>query len=62
MTFHQYYHDIFLGENINWTKILDVKEKENKFQIEHFIYNNNLNKDSEFTQYKNSMLKLAFNY
>ena len=62
MTFHQYYHDIFLGENINWTKILDVKEKENKFQIQHFIYNNNLNKDSEFTQYKNSMLKLAFNY
>ena len=61
MTFHQYYHDIFLGENKDWTKIFDIKEKENKFQIEYFVYDH-LNKENDYSNYKNIMLKLAYNY
>jgi hypothetical protein len=37
--FHQYYHDIFLGEDEKWTKYYCINEKENKFQIDYLFKN-----------------------
>ena len=51
MPFHQYYHDIFLGERKEWTNYFDIKPEENKFDINYLLKslededkNNNLNK------------------
>ena len=62
MYFYQYYHDIFLGENPNWTTIFDIKEKDNKFQLDYFVNNSGLDKENDFLKYKNTIFKLAYNY
>lgn len=62
MPFHQYYHEIFLGENNNWTKIYDIEEKDNKYQLGYLVDNSNLNKESDFLEYRETIFKLAYNY
>ena len=62
MPFYQYYHDIFLGENENWLTYFDIKEKENKYQLEYFVNDNNSNKENDFIKYRNTIFKLAYNY
>ena len=37
--FHQYYHDIFLGEDGKWKKYYCINEKNNKFQIDYLFKN-----------------------
>ena len=37
MPFHQYYHDIFLGEDKNWKKIFGIEESDDKYQIENLL-------------------------
>ena len=37
MPFHQYYHDIFLGENKNWINNYNIKPEENKFEINYLL-------------------------
>ena len=51
MPFHQYYHDIFLGERKDWIKYYGIKEEENKYELNYLLNsleeedkNNNLNK------------------
>ena len=52
MTFHQYYHDIFLGERKDWIKFYGIKEEENKYELNYLLKSleeeedkdNNLNK------------------
>jgi hypothetical protein len=39
MPFHQFYHDIFLGEDPNWKNIYGIKENENKYQIQYVLKN-----------------------
>ena len=63
--FHQFYHDIFLNENKNWKKFYGINEKDNKYQIEHFLKNlqsqeGDANEDNII--YINDINKLAHNY
>ena len=51
MSFHQYYHDIFLGEKKEWMNYFEIKSEENKYDINYLLKsleeedkNNNLNK------------------
>jgi len=51
MPFHQYYHDIFLGERKDWIKYYDIKGEENKYELNYLLKSleeedkdNNLNK------------------
>ena len=37
MPFHQYYHDIFLGEEKNWKQTYGIAEDDNKYQIEYLL-------------------------
>ena len=37
MTFHQFYHDIFLNENKNWKKKYGIPEDNNNYQLEHLL-------------------------
>ena len=62
MPFYKYYHDIFLGENKNWIKEFNIKEKENKFQLDYFVNSSNVSKENDFIFYKNTMFKLAYDY
>ena len=62
MPFYQYYHDIFLGENKNWTSYFNIKEKENYYQLDYFVDTNSLNKESDFEIYKRTIFNLAYNY
>lgn len=62
MPFYQYYHDIFLGENKNWTSYFDIKEKENNYQLDYFVNTSSLNKESDFEIYKRTIFNLAYNY
>ena len=61
LMFHQYYHNIFLGEK-NWTKEFNIPEEENKYQIEHFLnINKSKEKDEELT-YMEKLRKLSKKY
>ena len=62
MPFYQYYHDIFLGENKNWTNFFNIKEKENYYQLDYYVNTNSLNKESDFEIYKRTIFNLAYNY
>jgi len=62
MPFYQYYNDIFLGENKNWTSYFNIKEKENYYQLDYFVGSNSLNKESDFEIYKRTIFNLAYNY
>ena len=51
MPFHQYYHDIFLGEKKDLIKYYDIKGEENKYELNYLLKSleeedkdNNLNK------------------
>ena len=35
--FHQFYHDIFLGENKKWKIFYGINEKDNKFEINYLL-------------------------
>ena len=37
MPFHQYYHDIFLGEEKNWKQAYGIAEDDIKYQIEYLL-------------------------
>ena len=37
MPFHQYYHDIFLGENKSWMLCFDIKPENNKYEIDYLL-------------------------
>ena len=39
MPFHQYYHDIFLGEDKQWKKIYGIDDKDNIYEIKHLLKN-----------------------
>ena len=64
MSFHQYFHDIFLAEKKDWMKYLNIKPEDNKFELNHVLIsleeddkNDNLNKI-----YVERMKKLANDY
>ena len=61
MKFHEYYHNIFLGEDKNWYLNFNIKEKENKYQLDYFVNDNNSNKENDI-KYRNTIFKLAYNY
>ena len=63
MPFHQYYHDIFLGENKTWLLCFGIKPENNKYEINYLLNNlkeednNNMNKI-----YVEKIERLAHNY
>ena len=68
MPFHQYYHDIFLGQEPNWIINYGIKDNENKYQIHHLLKileqeggkgEEELNKNKK---YIDEISKLAHNY
>ena len=61
MEFHQYYHYIFLGEKKNWYIDFDIKEKENKYELDYFL-NNGVSKDNDYLKYKITISHLACKY
>ena len=60
MMFHQYFHEIFLGEK-NWREEFDITEEENKFEINYCLKNKNHEKLDDF-YYLDKMNKLAKKY
>ena len=55
--FHQYYHDIFLGEDDTWKKYYCISEKDNKYQIDYLFKNIEEENDSIY-----EIISLANNY
>ena len=39
MPFHQYYHDIFLGEDENWKIVYGINDKDNIYEIKYLLKN-----------------------
>ena len=68
MPFHQFYHDIFLGQDPNWRNIYGIKDNENKYQIQHLLKTleeeekREGNKDNTNMKYINDIRNLAYNY
>ena len=62
MKFYEYYHEIFLGEKKNWYLYFDIKEKDNKYQLEYFLNNDGSKLDKDYYLYKNTIIKLAHSY
>ena len=65
MPFHQYYHDIFLSENRNWTQFFNIKSEENIYTIEYFLHNlenDDNEKDDINSIYVKKIKNLAENY
>ena len=64
MPFHQYYHDIFLGENKSWLLYFDIKPENNKYEINYLL--NNLKEEDENSNmnkiYIEKIERLAHNY
>ena len=64
--FHQFYHDIFLGEVQDWKKVYDVKENNSKFEIEYLLKNLEEEEKCEPNfkekKYVNDINLLAHNY
>ena len=61
LMFHQYYHNIFLGEK-NWTNEFNIPEEENKYQIDYFLNSIKLKEKEEEIKYNEKMQKLAKKY
>ena len=61
LMFHQYYHNIFLGEK-NWTNEFNIPEEENKYQIDYFLNSIKLKEKEEEIKYNEKMQKLANKY
>ena len=62
MKFHEYYHHIFLGEKQNWYLDFDIKEKDNKYQLDYFLNNGVSKLEKDYIRYKNTMYNLACKY
>ena len=62
MKFHEYYHNIFLGEDKNWYLNFNIKEKENKYQLDYFLNNGVSKIDKDYIRYKNTICNLASKY
>ena len=65
MPFHQYYHDIFLGEDENWKAIYGIDDKDNIYEIKHLLKNleeenNDIKIDEK--KYIEDINSLALNY
>ena len=64
--FHQYYHNIFLNEDINWKKYYGINENDNKYQIDNLLQNLEIEGKGESYEknkdYINDINKLAHNY
>ena len=62
MMFHQYYHEIFLGEK-NWMDEFNINIEENHYEINYFINENKISKiNEEEIFYLENMKKLAKKY
>ena len=62
MEFHQFYHYIFLGEKKNWYINLNIKEKDNIFQLEYFLNKIISKSDKDYLIYKRDITNLAYKY
>ena len=66
MPFHQYYHDIFLGEDENWKTIYGIDDKYNIYEIKYLLKNleeeeaNDIKIDEK--KYIEDINSLALNY
>ena len=64
--FHQYYHNIFLNEDINWKKYYGINENDNRYQIDNLLKNLEIEGKGESYEknkdYINDINKLAHNY
>ena len=65
MPFHQYYHDIFLGEEKKWKEILGIGKDDDKYQIENLLKSleekpEDIEENNE--HYAKCINKLAHNY
>ena len=60
MMFHQYLHEIFLGEK-NWTNEFEISEEDNQFGINYFL-KNKLDENKNDLFYLEKMNKLAIKY
>ena len=60
MMFHQYLHEIFLGEK-NWTNEFEISEEDNQFGINFFL-KNKLDENKNDLFYLEKMNKLAIKY
>ena len=59
--FHEYYHNIFLGEK-NWIEEFNIPKEENKYQIEYFLIRGNPEENDEEKRYNEKMKKLSKKY
>ena len=59
--FHEYYHNIFLGEK-NWIEEFNIPREENKYQIEYFLIRGNPEENEEEKRYNEKMKKLSKKY
>ena len=64
MPFHQYYHDIFLGENKNWIINYNIKPEENKYGINYLLkcLEEENKDDSSNKIYVEKINRLAYEY
>ena len=61
MKFHEYYHNIFLGENKNLLLYYDIRD--NKYQLDFFLNNIiDIEKDKYYFIYRNTLYNLACKY
>ena len=61
MKFHEYYHNIFLGENKNLLLYYDITD--NKYQLDYFLNNIiDIEKDKDHFIYRNTLYNLACKY
>jgi hypothetical protein len=61
MKFHEYYHNIFLGENKNWPLYYGITD--NKYQLDYFLNNASDNeKDKDYFLYRKTLYSLACKY
>ena len=66
MSFHQFYHDIFLGEEKTWKNYYGISDEENIYGIEYLLNNleeeDNGESDAENKKYVNDINDLAHHY
>ena len=64
MPFHQYYHDIFLGEEQRWKTYFGINLNDNKYQIHNLFQNLETNEDNgDNNEYYIKLINnLAHNY
>ena len=62
MQFYEYYHDIFLGEKKDWFLSFNIKEKDNSYELGHFLNNDVSKKDDDYFLYRKTIINLAHSY